>query len=284
MMSVNKIKWMLRRLNVPVGRDALVLEVGSGGNPYPRSNVLVDAYEDTRERHWAPLVHDRPTVLANGERLPFKDKAFDYVIAAHVLEHTSDPALFLEELQRVARAGYIETPDAFMERINPYKDHRLEVTVRDNALRIRKKHQWIVDDELVELYEARAKTRVTQNLIPEYPEDFHMRYYWQHRIDYELVNPDVDAAWQEDIPSKPSQKLSPVAGLKSALREAWLRGLRFFFSQRARNSSIDLLPLLRCPECKGEEFVPAEGKGATCSACQFVYHFRDGVLIMNSAR
>ena len=30
----------------------LVLEVGAGGNPYPRANVLLDAYTETRERHW----------------------------------------------------------------------------------------------------------------------------------------------------------------------------------------------------------------------------------------
>ena len=137
---------------------------------------MVDAYEETQERHWDSLVHDRPTVLANVEKLPFKDNAFDFVIAAHVLEHTSDPASFLSELQRVARAGYIETPDAFMERINPYKDHRLEVTVRNNALVIRKKSKWVADAELVEMYEQRAKLQVTLNLILEYPEDFHMRY------------------------------------------------------------------------------------------------------------
>lgn len=31
-----------------------------------------------------------------------------------------------------AKAGYIEVPDAFMERINPL-DHRLEITVRDGG-------------------------------------------------------------------------------------------------------------------------------------------------------
>ena len=43
--------------------NALVLEVGSGGNPYPRVKVLLEAYEETRERHWVPLIHDRPTVF-----------------------------------------------------------------------------------------------------------------------------------------------------------------------------------------------------------------------------
>lgn len=137
-LGLHKLRWSLRRLNVPISNADLVLEVGSGGNPYPRANVLLDAYEETRERHWEALVHDRPTVLSFGENLPFKDKSFDYVIAAHVLEHTPYPEKFLAELQRVAKAGYIETPDAFMERINPYKDHRLEVTVRDKGLVIRK--------------------------------------------------------------------------------------------------------------------------------------------------
>mgnify|MGYP001452628288 FL=1 len=97
---INKIKWSLRRLNLNIKTEALVLEVGSGGNPYPRSNVLLDAYEETRERHWDALVNDRPTVLSFGENLPFKDKAFDYVIAAHVLEHTPHPEKFLRELER----------------------------------------------------------------------------------------------------------------------------------------------------------------------------------------
>ena len=56
MISLRKIKWTLRRVNVTVGKNALVLEVGSGGNPYPRANVLVDAYEETQERHWETVV------------------------------------------------------------------------------------------------------------------------------------------------------------------------------------------------------------------------------------
>ncbi|MCR4308141.1 MAG: class I SAM-dependent methyltransferase [Candidatus Berkelbacteria bacterium] len=88
-----RIDWSLRRLNLDIPSNALVLKVGSGGNPYPRANVLLDAYEETRERHWDALIHDRPTVLSFGENLPFKDKAFDYVIAAHVLEHTPYPEI-----------------------------------------------------------------------------------------------------------------------------------------------------------------------------------------------
>lgn len=33
--------WSLRRIHCPVDKTALVLEVGAGGNPYPRANVLL---------------------------------------------------------------------------------------------------------------------------------------------------------------------------------------------------------------------------------------------------
>ena len=88
-LGMERVAWALRRLHCPVGSDALVLEVGSGGNPYARANVLLDAYEETRQRHWAPLTTDRPTVLGFVEALPFRDGSFDFVIASHVLEHSA---------------------------------------------------------------------------------------------------------------------------------------------------------------------------------------------------
>ena len=97
-LNSDKYAWKFRRFHCPVDSTALVLEVGSGGNPYFRSNILLDAYENTRERHWAPLVSDRPTVLGFVEKLPFKDKVFDFVIASHVLEHSPNPVKFLTEI------------------------------------------------------------------------------------------------------------------------------------------------------------------------------------------
>lgn len=61
-------------------------------------------------------------VLGFVERLSFRDRVFDFVIAPHVLEHSTHSEQFLAELQRVSKAGYIEVPDAFMERINSYTD------------------------------------------------------------------------------------------------------------------------------------------------------------------
>lgn len=275
---VQKISWSLRRLCVPVHPNALVLEVGSGGNPYPRANVLLDAYEETRERHWEPLVHDRPTVLAFGENLPFKDKAFDFVIAAHVLEHTPHPEKFLSELQRVAKAGYIETPDAFMERINPYKDHRLEVMLKEDTLFIRKKTSWIIDQDLVDLYERHAKHWITRELIPGHPAAFHMRYLWKDKINFKILNPQTEASWTPVMTDRPAELPS---GIKQTIRIMLLTAFRRLFSQNRRNKNLDLLTLLRCPECRTENLERQKGQ-IVCKQCNLYYKAEQNMYQMNS--
>jgi SAM-dependent methyltransferase len=267
----NKIAWSLRRLHCPVGKNDLVLEVGAGGNPYFRSNVLVDAYEATSERHWVPLTKDRPTVLAFVEKLPFKDKQFDFVIASHVLEHSHHPEQFLSELQRVAKAGYIEVPDAFMERINPYPDHRLEITIRKNRLVIKKKTSPIMDADLVELYEDRAKKIVTKYSIPKFAFDFHVRYYWKDQIPYEIKNPEAQTFY--DQPIEFSENTSNKLSLRANIQSFVLSLVRSYFSQNKRNREIDLIELLQCTNCNHSPLKHIE-KQLLCTHCNaaFVIH------------
>ena len=118
-LGLTRVAWALRRLHCPVAAEALVLEVGSGGNPYARANVLLDAYEVTGQRHWVPLVSDRPTILGFVESLPFKDKAFDFVIAHNGLHHCASPHRGLLEMHRVARKGVLvfEPRDSLVSRL-----------------------------------------------------------------------------------------------------------------------------------------------------------------------
>ena len=273
------LAWALRRFHTPVASSALVLEVGAGGNPYPRANVLLDAYETTRERHWVQLTADRPTVLGFVENLPFKDRAFDFVIAAHVLEHSTDPERFIAELQRVAKAGYIEVPDAFMERINPYMDHRLEITSRNNQLIIRKKESWQHDKEVIELYEDRVKPKLTGDLIPRHPFDFHVRYYWENEISYLIINPDADAGWTAPVIERAPPAMTMVGRMRQIMRD-FLRGL---LSQRQRNATLDLLPLLRCTTCHATNF-ERNANTVHCLECGQSFPVRKNVVAMNEGQ
>ena len=244
------LAWSLRRLYVPVDSKALVLEVGSGGNPFPRSNVLLDAYEVTRERHYQPLVNDRPIVLGVVEDMPFRDDAFDFVIACHVVEHSSNIAACLRELQRVARAGYIECPDAFFERINPYMDHQYEVTERDGALVTRHKSSWIRDRELVALYERQVKPspkwlhHFRQNPFP-----FHVRYFWS-RNSGGICHVDVTPAAEQSLPFERGFTDERPQAARRTFRSTLTSVVRRVFSQRSQRSGIEITSLLQCLSCR----------------------------------
>lgn len=268
--GMDPIAWSLRRLYCPVDRNALVLEVGSGASPYFRSNVLCDAYEATQERFFAPLVSDRPTILAFVEKLPFKDDSFDFVIASHVLEHSTDPESFISEIQRVGRAGYIEVPDAFMERLTHYGFHRLEITDKDSELIIRKKKHYIQDEEVVALFHNKARP-IFPRWVSRYPFHFHVRYYWERKsggIKYKILNPECPADWE--APQLVTPESPPRLPVVALLKQQALKVVRRIFSQRERNKSIDLLSLLQCGQCHGNDF-RQESTRAVCKTCNASY-------------
>ena len=272
-LGIERVAWSLRRLHCPVSDDALVLEVGSGGNPYYRANVLLDAYANTRERHWVPLVADRPMVLGFVERLPFKDNAFDFVIASHVLEHSTNPDMFLKELQRVASAGYIESPAAIMERMIPYRDHRLELSLQDDTLVIKKKPGWRPDGELSDLFERSIKNLFVKELLQRRPFSFHVRYYWDKSIRYKITNPEINSAW--DAPESGSCGNS-AGSLIGKIKSNILCLARGLMSQSSRNKRIKLLDLLACPDC-GAHPLTLTNAGYACPVCRNSYPCVGGI-------
>ena len=274
--GMDSIAWPLRRLHCPVEANDLVLEVGSGGNPYYRANVLCDAYLETYERHYAALVNDRPTVLAYVENLPFRDDAFEFCIASHVLEHSPDPEKFLSEIQRVAKAGYIEVPDAFMERLCPYPMHKLEIADENGVLVISGKKGPAQDEELCRLFGRKASVRFPQ-WISRFPFDFHVRYYWDKAaggIAYRVEVPELAATWE----APEAERKLPRLGFAARIKSCVLRAARKFLSQRRRNGSIDILDLVRCNRCMSGR-LEKRGDRAVCSACSAEFPVLNAAII-----
>lgn len=88
---------------------------GSVHNPFGLDTINVD-YTDSMETVYKkmeqemldadPITPGRPLavdVVAEGDRLPFADKSYDFVISSHVIEHFFDPIAALKEWERVAR-------------------------------------------------------------------------------------------------------------------------------------------------------------------------------------
>lgn len=100
------VEWVVRQ--VPAG--GRVLEIGPGHVPFPLASVFVD-WNHTP----AMQGRDLHVLDINQDRLPFEDGSFDFVYCRHVLEDIYNPLWVCREMQRVAKAGYIECPSPIAE-------------------------------------------------------------------------------------------------------------------------------------------------------------------------
>jgi SAM-dependent methyltransferase len=180
-----------RRIDIPVGPDAVVLDIGSGDKPHWRADVLLDRYPDSvyagqRSGRAAARV-SRPMFDADAGAMPFADDAFDYVVCSHVLEHVVDPAAVAAEMQRVARAGYIEVPEAASAKILDFPSHLWWCRLAGTTLVLTAKQgQAAFDPEIQSYIEHAGIERRLANLLDA---DFDRRVVglrWTGRIDLDV--------------------------------------------------------------------------------------------------
>ena len=124
---------MAKRLHLT--SEQFILDVGGGGSPLPIADIIVEYDLDSglhRDQIAAPL--DNRWVVADIQQLPFQHHKFDFSYCSHVLEHVFDPAQACEELMRVSRRGYIETPRKATELLHGHPTHRWLVEEIDGKL------------------------------------------------------------------------------------------------------------------------------------------------------
>lgn len=124
------------RWDLSIHKKDRVLEIGPGHNPSFRSNVIVDKYVDDNTHRCGDIkiYPHQQFVHADGEHLPFIDKEFDYIICNQVLEHVENPTLFIQEICRVGKRGYIETPSLIGEFLFPKEAHKWIILDVDDKL------------------------------------------------------------------------------------------------------------------------------------------------------
>jgi hypothetical protein len=103
---------------------ALVLDIGGWGKPFPRADWVLDLMPYETRGMYGYETHDPERFteatwiqrdMCDREPFPFADKSIDFVICSHTLEDIRDPIWVCEEMQRIGRAGYIETPSRLEE-------------------------------------------------------------------------------------------------------------------------------------------------------------------------
>lgn len=180
-----------------------VLEIGPGATPHPRSDVFLEKIFETEKElvaqsgHVGKLQTNKKVVTYSGDRFPFKDKQFDYVICSHVLEHVEDVPLFLSEVMRVAKKGYLEFPTIYYEYLYNIEEHLNVLVYRDGVILWCKKSITPMSQlaPLTDFFRtAQFKGYRMQNEINQ---AWHHGFEWFETIEHKQVN-----TWQELCYSK----------------------------------------------------------------------------------
>lgn len=173
-----------------------VLDVGSGGDPFPYATHLADLYEGETTHRAGPLVtRGIPFKTCDIENLPYEDKEFDFVYCSHVLEHVENPQRACEELMRVGKRGYIETPtrvsDTMLNFIGKKNHHRWHINLLANTLvfmewREGERRDTGINDFYL-MYHSKYKNPF-QELMHKHRDLFVNMLLWKDRFRYYVFN------------------------------------------------------------------------------------------------
>jgi hypothetical protein len=142
---------------VELPQDSVVVDVGFGGDPVKGATWYIDrdlTESIDRNGEIAAEVPKEKFIRCDIDKsdIPLPDKSCDFVVASHIAEHVATPEHLCGEMQRIGKAGYIETPGFVQELLKNYPQHRWYVTkILGNLVFIRKpeiirNHRWIIPE------------------------------------------------------------------------------------------------------------------------------------------
>ncbi|HEY0519571.1 MAG TPA: methyltransferase domain-containing protein [Ilumatobacteraceae bacterium] len=185
-----------RRIDIPVDHTALVLDVGSGDKPHWRADVLLDRYpadSHAGQRSGAARARvDRPLFDADAAEMPFADKVFDYAICSHVLEHVEHPDAVIRELSRVAKAGYIEVPEAASAKIVDFPSHLWWVTLDGDELVFTAKTEPFFDADIDRYLTVSGMRQPLADLLDKHLDQRVIELHWTGSVACRVVGAPPD--------------------------------------------------------------------------------------------
>jgi len=175
--------------------DDLVLDVGGWARPLARADWVIDLMPyETRGLYGEPdpdpeRFSERSWVerdFCDREPWPFADGKFDFAVCSHTLEDVRDPVWVCSELNRVARAGYVEVPSRLEEqsaRVHGdwvgWSHHRWLVDVEGDRIRFVFKSHALHGNESFHFPPGFAAALT--------PEERVQTLFWSGRFNYEEV-------------------------------------------------------------------------------------------------
>lgn len=274
-------------------RSDFVIEVGSGHDPYWRSDLLVDKYiTDASERPsgTTPLAVDRPLVVGDALTLPFQSKAADFIIARNVVEHILDIERMMAEMMRVAHRGYITVPSALSEKLFGWDTHFWFISVENGVLTFQGKDRPIYDPQLAQTFHGLFnRSKSFRSFYAANRHLFVTEFWWQGQIPYRIAGRDGERP-HEDLKTTQAVVELDLKAVEAVLRQQQgqpglrqrVEGLgRQLATIHHQRSALAVLNKLACPVCLGPlTCTSATADHASCVACGRNYPVVAGVPLL----
>ena len=248
-----------RRIDIPVKWDALVLDVGSGDKPHWRADVLCDLYPETSYAYQrsggGPALVTAPLVIGDVQKLPFKDKSFDFVVASHLLLNVPDVEAACNELMRVAKAGYIEVAAEGHAKINDFESHLWWCHKNGRRLVFKPKESMQYDAEIYDFSRALIRRKVWfEKIVHPHFDLVTNEMHWRDKFDYEVVDTVNDDLINEVADFEKYQH-RPPRNKESLSLKLFRKSLKILMWHKTRKDPFYLESVLQCPESGDKEIV-----------------------------
>jgi len=156
-----------------------VLDIGCGYTANEYANTICDVQD------LSSYYKDRNFIKLENNKLPFKDNQFDFVIASHVIEHVDNFELFINELERVSKKGYIELPSKLEDNLvfENKKDHLWHMDFDDVNLKL-------IISKKIQILEPILTVSTIQKLRKNFESSLIIQLFWEDKIDFQFIDND----------------------------------------------------------------------------------------------
>jgi len=182
-----------------------VLEIGPGAYPHHRSDVFLDLKFENENMQLAQSGNEKPAFIANpifyydGNKFPFDDQEFDYIICSHVLEHVVDVDKFVSELKRVGKRGYLEFPMIYYDYLYNYDVHLTFLKQSNGTINWIPKNETNLEEfHAVQFFFRSSFEQQYMSLVNELKTYFFQGFEWDQNVTSQRVKSVSEVCYQAD--------------------------------------------------------------------------------------